>query len=262
VIELDYYVNGIDLYSKTEFYTPFPDPKDVFADPVDLHLEFLIPVGTLSLSVFSEMNGFVHFVLPKESPGGCGENLTKHEDYFSFYCRKNYLGFNIKEGKYQLDTDFNFFLKRYYENHSSSLNVTETQLKALTEQYAYVEKEVQERKTFYQNNQWLCSDIDKYNKEKYQFLKRPFVQSIGGRSFHGNWSNFTYRFPLSRYPDRFIEGNESFECDQVLPQTKDGRDFVFIGSLEMWNYIGSHNGILMLFYDPVDKIALNTIDWT
>lgn len=35
----------------------------------------------------------------------------------------------------------------------------------------------------------------------------------------------------------------------------------YLGEVEMWNYIDS-NGVLLLFYDPKDRIALTTVDWT
>jgi hypothetical protein len=35
-----------------------------------------------------------------------------------------------------------------------------------------------------------------------------------------------------------------------------------VGEVEMWNYIGDTNGVLVLFFDPQERIALTTIDWT
>jgi hypothetical protein len=48
----------------------------------------------------------------------------------------------------------------------------------------------------------------------------------------------------------------------VLPRTEDGRDFHYVGEVEMWNYVGDTNGVLVLFYDPKDRVVLTTIDWT
>ena len=69
-------------------------------------------------------------------------------------------------------------------------------------------------------------------------------------------------FPLARYPDQFEDRGKVHPCDRVLPQTEDGRDFHYIGEVEMWNYIDYTNGVLLLFYDPCERIALTTIDWT
>jgi hypothetical protein len=30
----------------------------------------------------------------------------------------------------------------------------------------------------------------------------------------------------------------------------------------MWNYIGYTNGVLVMFFDPQEQVALTTIDWT
>jgi len=83
---------------------------------------------------------------------------------------------------------------------------------------------------------------------------------LGGLSLDGNWSGSD--FPTSRYPDTFKDRGEFYDTERVLPQTEDGRDFTYVGQFEMWNYIGDTNGVLVVFYDPQDRIVLNTIDWT
>jgi hypothetical protein len=69
-------------------------------------------------------------------------------------------------------------------------------------------------------------------------------------------------FPISRYPDQYEDRGTIHKWDRALPRTEDGREFHYIGEVEMWNYIGDTNGVLLLFYDPKDRVALTTIDWT
>ena len=48
----------------------------------------------------------------------------------------------------------------------------------------------------------------------------------------------------------------------MYPRTEDGRDYRFVGSVEMWNYLGDTNGTLLLFFDPKVRVALSTVDWS
>jgi hypothetical protein len=67
---------------------------------------------------------------------------------------------------------------------------------------------------------------------------------------------------MSRYPDQFEDLGKVYDSERVLPRTEDGRDFHYVGEVEMWNYINYTNGVLVLFFDPKERVALTTIDWS
>lgn len=103
-------MNGKAFYSANEFFTPFPNPQDVFASDIELHSEYLAPIGSLSLQLISpELTGEIHFVFPKEPPGMCGVKIAGQESTLNYLCRKNWLGFNVRNDKYEFATDFRFF---------------------------------------------------------------------------------------------------------------------------------------------------------
>ena len=46
----------------------------------------------------------------------------------------------------------------------------------MRKQYEFVDRELTDRLNFFRSNGWLCSDIEKYQSRKLNFLKVPFVQ--------------------------------------------------------------------------------------
>src|SRR5262249_16065747 len=116
---------------------------------------------------------------------------------------------------------------------------------------------------FFRKRGWLtqCPDQWTGSKQNIKTFRVSLVRKLGGVSFHANWSNMA-DFPFSRYADQVEDRAKIYDSDRVLPQTEDGRDFHYVGEIEMWNYIEDTNGVLMLFFDPQDRIALKTIDWS
>ncbi|MEX0724712.1 MAG: hypothetical protein WD065_00500, partial [Planctomycetaceae bacterium] len=108
-------MKGEILYTTTDYFRPFPDPHDVFADHVEEHAEYLLPAGTLSLShISSEWSGEIHFLLPIEPVPGFGVPFEKSIPYHNYLCRPNWFGYHLRENKAQLAADFRIFHKAFY----------------------------------------------------------------------------------------------------------------------------------------------------
>ncbi len=71
------------LYEATEYFQPFPTPESVFSKDVERHMNYFLPIATVSLShINSKWSGKVHFVVPVEPwDGVVGEKTIKHHTF-------------------------------------------------------------------------------------------------------------------------------------------------------------------------------------
>lgn len=261
-------MSGETLYVATDYFRPFPDAADVFSRDVDEHAEYLLPVASVSLSHLSpDWAGNVHFIIPVEPVGGYGIPGERSMAYHNFLCRPNWLGYTLRGDKCESACDFRYFHKRYYAEHPPE-GVYQDELNEMVDHYGRVRSRFAAAAEHFKKYGWLSSDPGNWNPsepepEPDDMVRVSLVRNLGGASYDGNWSSaYSEGFPLSRYPDKLEDCGHFYDCDRVLPQTDDGRDFVYVGEMEMWNYIGPTNGSLLLFYDPGQQIALTTIDWS
>lgn len=94
------------------------------------------------------------------------------------------------------------------------------------------------------------------------------VFDLGGVSLSGNWDE-TGNFPVRSSDDDIYVDSDGNDFGKACPTTENGRDFVFIGAMHAYNYVAENpdctciaGGDLLLFYDPLDGIALTTFDWS
>jgi hypothetical protein len=248
------------LFGDTDYFRAFPKPKDVFAKRIRDHADLLLPVGTLSLSHLSPAwDGLIHFILPIEPAGGYGYFGEGADEYCNYLCRPNWVGFRMVDDKCELACDFRFFRKALFADRPPRTAEEREEVEVLNQHYRQTHDDFAQRAAFYREHDWLCPDPDEWTgkKKDVNSMRGALVRNLGGVSWDGNWSN-SDRFPLSKYPGR-RDGEDDFKA---YPRTEDGRDFHFIGSIEMWNYIGDANGELLLFYDPEERVTLSTIDWS
>ena len=257
-------MSGESLYTGANYFQTFPNPREVFARDVDEHSQYLLPVATLSLNHISpDWSGKVHFIIPIEAVGGYGLLGQNSRRYHNYLCRPDWIGYTCRGDKCELASDFRFFHKAYYASHPPKTDLRKDEANELAEHYKHSFDCFAIRKQHFEEHGWLCSDplnwapSDESADTDPEECRNPFVRNLAGTSFDGNWSN-SGSFPVSRYPDK-LDGDE---WDRVLPKTEDGRDFTFIGAVDMWNFIGDTNGVLLLFFDPKKHIALTTIDWS
>lgn len=124
-------------------------------------------------------------------------------------------------------------------------------------------------------------------------LSLPLISGLGGRSEKTNWA--ATHFPLSIIPRPIDPEQAKEDADSInsliatfkkagisiagfgetdewpvrseelpiaVPKTEDGRDFSFVGCLEMGTYLGIDDCGMMVFYDHREKTVLTTFDWT
>ncbi|SDI29697.1 hypothetical protein [Chryseobacterium jejuense] len=92
----------------SEFIKLFPDYEDVFYDDLENHKKYFLPICSFNLQLLEpSKNEWLHIVSVKEIYDGCvGE---ESEEYHTQFTKSDMLGFDIIDGKYKFDSDWNYF---------------------------------------------------------------------------------------------------------------------------------------------------------
>ena len=246
-------MNGKTLYQETSYFRMFPDASDVFATRVKAHAQYLLPVATLQARQLSRRwEGEIHLVMPIEPCGGYGLLGENTEPYHNYLCQDNWVAYRMVGNKCELACDFRFFHHAYYAENPPEGEVEKQEAKELDTHYSQTVAEFTRHAQFFREHGWLCQSPGRWNGESMADWRVSLVTNLGGVSGGGNWSNSS-SLPVSKSGD---------SGEGILPQTEDGRSFRYVGDVEMWHYIGDTNGVLVVFYDPKDRIVLTTVDWT
>jgi hypothetical protein len=250
------------LFEATSYFRPFPDAHDVFSADVENHTQYLLPLASVDLShIAPDLIGTIHLIQPIEPfDGVVGQGSESH---FNYLCRENWVGYQYSGDKCRLATDFGFFQLAALSADQKLTHRRKKQLQALTEHYSKVRKGFALRRVHFQehgslHHAWARKRNGVHNPKN----RVELVNQLGGPSYTGNWSE-AGNFSLTRGSVTDADGEE---WTTAVPKTEDGRDFLFIGHLSAFHYVGDDNCALgcnlLVFYDPLTKVALTTFDWS
>lgn len=92
----------------SELIRLFPAYEDVFYDDLENHKKYFLPICSFNLQLLDPSNNeWLHIVSVKEIYDGCvGE---ESEEYHTQFTKADMLGFDIIDGKYKFDADWNYF---------------------------------------------------------------------------------------------------------------------------------------------------------
>jgi len=246
----------------------FPEPSDVFFGDVEMHRKYLMPLLSIEPGVVGlDIDTPLHFVCPFEPCDGVIGDHT--EPTHSYYCRNNWIAFDVIDGKYRFKGPEDYFLLTYLEKNPETLKGKfpnyppyETQL-PIDLKNCYEKRE----ETYQQLKAASLSETKVDDGWSYGEL----VQ-LGGLPADGNWANFDDS-PIQRKTIKLSEeefesmmggpAQEKWELEfaAAYPLTFDGRPFQFIGSMS--GYIMRLLACEMfMFYDTENKVVLCTFDWS
>jgi len=201
--------------------------------------------------------GHIHFVTVLEdakiTDGYFADGM---EEYHSYYTRRNWIGFQLDEqSRYSLLGDWRCF-------YAMSEDETVRSRPEVQQTYQKDHENLAQSRAFYQKHQDLPFSYDEQG-ETYEgyvkgehFLKHWSFGRIQPDSC--NWQECT-DFPTLEltWPD-----DDGQPYPWLCPLTEDGRPFVYIGSVCGYTYYPGGPGRIVLFYDPLTRIALQTFEWS
>lgn len=229
----------------------FPSPGDVFGNEVPTHSEFFLPMMTIDVRDFGfATTEILHFVQPIEPYDGyVGDDTTR---YHNDYCRENWVGYSVKEGKYTFTADFRFFQRRYIPSHPEY----KTEFYGVPD---YIDSLEADLESHYEQQR------AEYAQKKAEYANgefdRPYLAEnteIGGRPFSGNWA-VSSEMPLE-HEDDLMDG-DTVPDRYAHPLTPSNTRYRYIGRTQAWLF-GAGDCTTLLFYDDERSIAVSTFDFT
>jgi hypothetical protein len=239
-----------DITLPEPFLDVFPDASKVFVEPVDRYFRHLLPLVSIDLSTVDQsLSGKVHLVSPVEPTDGViGEETWS---FHTYYCRSNWIGFKLNGlNKYELLSDFRFFEIEHDSNDEERAEELELQSSRFHAAYNLAIQRFHN----YGSLRWFSTRTDKAPRVE----PEPILNQLGGPAPKGNWQGHS-EFPL-----------DNSDPANVVPLSMNGRKFQFIASATPWRYAQDDgtsewmqfgaDGIL-LFFEPVERIVLQTFEW-
>lgn len=225
-----------------------PLHESVFKRPV-FSAKYMFPLLSFELSdVFEDLSGPIHFIDPIEPYDGCIGGFTA--EHHSYYCRENWISFKVKDGLYDFEGPEDYFAKAYWKTHdvpdSVHASVREDWKTAVDDFYV-------ERAANYNN--WRAA----LSKDLGANLRDHGVRrdNFGGRPWDANWVH-TVDFPMVAQDGMMELDGEPLPNTFHYPLTEDGRRFRYVGFVESFDW----RCAIHLFFDPEERRALQTFDWT
>jgi hypothetical protein len=283
-----------------ECFRPFPTYESVFYDDLENHKKHFLPICSINLKfLFPERDEWFHFVSAKEIYEDCVGQYTQayHTKFTSF----DMLGFQVIEGKYKFEADWNYF-------HLNQKNEIEQQNRIVIENAEKANLSLEKLIPYHKTDKYLSELAEAYrlNTEGYELLKLYFetygeilAQSIQFNSYlktkniadwresveerKQKYPNFPPEMPeingfledikhLSPSTQQYIQKNNisleemnNFEGTNLLdnlPYNEDGQIFEYIGCLTGFYFQYNGADALYLFYDEKLKKAVICFEYT
>ncbi|SDZ23631.1 hypothetical protein SAMN04487939_12556 [Lysobacter sp. yr284] len=247
-----------DLTQAGDWLRPFPDAAEVFAADQQHLARHLHPLVSIDLAaVDPHWSGWLHLLSPLEPCDGLVGQYSQVED--GELLKPNWIGFQVEaDGRYRLLGDARYFLlESSAEQTPAALALSRRDLE---KHYAEQEAAYAASREYYRRNGKLVR-LDRKGRPSYGDEDAvELVESVGGEvDAGGNWEE-TVEFPLEYGRPGGADAGDA--DDVVWPLSPAGRRFRHVASVPGWNYRTSGADTILLFYEPVERLALLSFDWT
>lgn len=249
-----------DFVTPGKILKPYPAAEDVFVpDQVGL-IRHLHPLVSVDLSAANpDWSGWAHILSPIEPYNHNIGELTK--EYHSDFLRENFIGFKLEGDRYRLLGDPRYFLmENPIETVFNQLHIkAQPRMHAVYKELAkhYVEEEASYRaaSASYLKHGALYFLNDNGERHDGNPDPQPLIEQLGGAAGFGNWMEGA-DFPIIHAP---YQGGGP---EEVWPLSPAGNRFEFVASTAGYPYRKHGADSILLFYEPKERIALLTFDWT
>jgi hypothetical protein len=231
---------------------PCPAASDVFAPDQAFLARHLHPLVSVDLgAVNPAWSGWLHLLSPLEPAEGLVGEAT--EAFHSELLLANWIGFKVVDGRYRLLGDPRYFL---LENAAGDIpEPYEGAREELEQHYEEQERSYNASRDYFLRTGKLVR-LDEEGQPQYGSEDpSPWVDALGGTAEYGNWVS-TVAFPVEEHQDK------SRDTCAVWPMSPAGHRFHHVASVPGWHYRTSGADSILLFYEPVEGLALLTFDWT
>jgi len=248
----------MDPASAASALTFFPEPSQVFADPVDKHLEHFHPFASIDLSQFDDAPAPVlHIVCPLDPwEGYVGDNTHAHHSEF---LGPNWITFEVIDNRYRFLGDFRYFLLENEEDErllsvDGELTADEVAWRRQDMQthYEKVNADYAEKRQRFRTDGWTG--------------KSP-IEQFGGRPWDANWTGYPpppSAFTVSEAGPEPSDPDPERANTLFAVRNAEGRELTFIAAFDglncRWSY--SEPGSTLLFFDAEAQHAVFTFDIT
>ncbi|MGE7436331.1 hypothetical protein [Kitasatospora sp. NPDC001175] len=225
----------------------YPEPADVFvSDQVEL-AEHLHPLISIDLAgVDPAWHGWIHLVSPLEPASGY---LGDHTEAFHSPLQKtNWLGFSIEDDRYRLLGD-----RRYFVQATTREELPDPWPGFRAELDGHCESEGRSylaHRDAFRREGVLLMRHDNGSLRSVGPNAMALLEQLGGDADpHGNWVR----------PELF---HIEYDDDSAWPVSPSGNPFRFVASVPGWHYRGTGADSILLFFEPVERLAVLTFDWS
>ncbi|MFP3924283.1 hypothetical protein [Pseudomonas sp. W5-36] len=230
--------------------TPFPPIENVFvADQLEL-ANHLHPLFSVDISTVNpEWSGVLHMLSPLEPYESLVGELTEWDGYHGDLLKTNWIGFAVEHGRYRLCGD-----PRYFFLHEGNAHLTDPHPGAradLEQHYA-------------EQHSAFISTVERFNTSGVLAREQgdplypvEFVSQLGGEvDGVANWVE-TVEFPM-----QIVEIDADRGDTNVYPLSPAGNRFFHVASVPGWHYRTAGADLIVMFYEPIERLVLFTFDYS
>ncbi|HVK29825.1 MAG TPA: hypothetical protein VM575_15915 [Nocardioides sp.] len=229
----------------------FPPPTDVFVEDQQWLAEHLHPLVSIDLSLVDPaLAGWIHLFSPIEPDevtiGWRTADAAAPADPTGM-LRENWLSFRVEGDRMRFLGDERFFALSY--------DVASAPMEPHDFDRLVAHRDEQRRswdatRRWYDEHGTLVR-LDDSGAPAYGSVEPVHVlDQVGGVAAAGNWA-------FDDFPMEFTDDEEG-----AFPVSPDGRPFRFVAEVPGWHYRTAGADGILLFYEPVEQLALLTFDWT
>jgi len=244
------------MTQQNDYIRLFPEYSDVFYDDVDIYRQYFLPLASVNLQVlYPGRNEWLHFVSVKEVyDGSVGENTTA---YHTRYTLPDTLGFDVIDGKYRFDADWQYFKEhRYITPNSYHPDHTDAEIAWNMNEAMY-----QLKKAYYQEfGQLYNGAFDRPGLLVKDIRKLERLRALTTADLHADDVDaYIEETRLEKTAGIFTKLAPGMTPDleeSRIPLREDGQPFDFIGALEGYDFQYTPPDDISLFYCPSMKKAV------
>ena len=247
----------------------FPAYEEVFYDEIEQHRKYFLPLCSINLKVIDPTNDqWLHFISVKEIyDGRVGEDKA---EYYTSFTKADMFGFDIIDGKYKFDADWNYFSAHTeispqdYVNPYSDLEI----------EYNMNDAMYQLKKAYYQKHNKLYDKdfnrpgLEVYDIRRLERLRKLTVEDLEKDAYSAYLEERLQKKVLGIFEElntgmlpleECVFGGENLT---EIPVKADGSPMDYIGCLEGYDFQCAAADLLFLFYDSEKKKAVIGLEYT